>query len=180
MDKFDLAALRVSQDLEPATRPDFGFLHLGRPNPMVFIRTFLVPERTEAYWLVRDADKELYIVTPTLAIELGSDAYPACLVPYVTRDPAAGIWPVKVGKPGGKPNSWNESAYEAALTAQENWVRVQSNTTMSCYDTKVAIGTFEEPLLPGDSYGELVERAFDGRVIESTGHPVIQKLLGAV
>ena len=51
---------------------------------------------------------------------------------------------------------------------------------MGCYGTKVAIGPFGEPLLPGDSYGELVLRAFDGRVIESTGHPVIQKLLGAV
>ena len=169
MDKFDLAALRVSQDLEPATRPDFGFLHLGRPNPMVFIRTFLVPERTEAYWLVRDADKELYIVTPTLAIELGSDAYPACLVPYVTRDPAAGIWPVKVGKPGGKRNSWNESAYEAALTAQENWVRVESHMAMGCYGTKVAIGPFGEPLLPGDSYGELVLRVFDGGYSSQSG-----------
>jgi len=46
MDKFDLAALRVSQDLEPATRPDFGFIRLGKPNPRVFIRTFLVPEQT--------------------------------------------------------------------------------------------------------------------------------------
>jgi hypothetical protein len=180
MDKFDLATLRVSQDLEPATRPDFGLIRLGKPNKRVFIRTFQVPDLSETYWLLEDVENELYMVTPNLAIELGSDAYPACLVPYVTRDHVAGIWPVKVGKLGAKPNSWNVSAYHAAKAAEENWVRVQSNMTMSCYDTKVATGTFEEPLLPGDSYGEFVGRAFDGRVIESTVHPVIQKLLGAV
>ena len=180
MDKFDLAALRVSQDLKPSTRPDFGFIRLGKPNPRVFIRTFLVPEQTETYWLLMDAEKELYAVTQTLAIELGSDAYPVCLVPYVTRDPVAGIWPIKVGRSGAKPNSWNVSAYQAACTAKENWVRVQSNMTMGCYDTKIATGTFEEPLLPDESYDELVGRALDGRVIESTGHPVIQKLLGAL
>ena len=180
MDKFDLAALRVSQDLEPATRPDFGFIRLGKPNPRVFIRTFLVPEQTETYWLLMDEEKELYAVTQNLAIELGSDAYPVCLVPYVTRDPVAGIWPIKVGRSGAKPNSWNVSAYQAACTAEKNWVRVQSNMTMGCYDTKIATGTFEEPLHPDESYDELVGRALDGRVIESTGHPVIQKLLGAL
>jgi len=91
-----------------------------------------------------------------------------------------GLWPVKTGKPGAKPNTWNESAYRAALTAREKWIRLQSNQTMSCYEVRVAIGSFEEPLLPEDSYDELVRRAFDERIIGSTGHPVIQKLLGAI
>ena len=51
---------------------------------------------------------------------------------------------------------------------------------MSCYEAKIAIGSFEEPLLPEDSYVELLERAFDERILTSTGHPVIQKLMGVV
>jgi hypothetical protein len=180
MVKFDLAALRVSQDLEPATRPDFGFIRLGKPNKRVFIRTFHIPAQSETYWLLDDVESEVYIVTPDLALELGSDAYPACLVPYVTRDHVAGIWPIKVGRSGAKPNSWNVSAYHAAQAAEENWVRVQSNMAMSCYDIRIATGTFEEPLYPNESYDALVGRAFDGRVIDSTGHPTIQKLLGAL
>jgi hypothetical protein len=180
MDNFDLAALRVAQDLEPATRPDFGLIRLGKPNPRVFIRTFQIPAQSETYWILEDVEKELYMVTPNLAVELGSDTYSACLVPYVTRDHVAGIWPIKVGRPGAKPNSWNASAYQAARAAEKNWVRVQSNMTMSCYDTRIAMGTFEEPLHPNESYDALVGRAFAGRVIDSTGHPTIQKLLGVL
>jgi hypothetical protein len=88
--KFDLKSLRVSQDLEPATRPDFGFIRLDKPNRRVFVRTFHVPAPTETYWLLEDVEKELYMVTPDLALELGTDSFPAYLVPYVTRDPVAG------------------------------------------------------------------------------------------
>ena len=177
--KFDLKSLRVSQDLEAATKPAFGHVHIGKPSKRCFFRTFLIPERSERYWLVEDFDNELYLATPRLGLELGSDAYPVCLVPFVTRDPTVGLWPIKTGKPGATPNSWNESAYKAALVASEEWTRLLSNQTMSCYEAKVAIGEFEEPLFPEDSYGELIVRAFEGRIIESSGHPVIQKLLGA-
>ena len=50
--------------------------------------------------------------------------------------------------------------------------------TLSCYEAKVAIGDFEEPIFPEDEYGEFIGRAFDGRIIENSGHPDIQKLLG--
>jgi len=178
--KFDLKSLRVSQDLEPATKPAFGYVHLGKPGKRTFFRTFRVPGRSERYWLVEDLERELYLATPKLALELGSDAYPVCLVPYVTRDPTVGLWPVKAGQPGAKPNSWNESAFRAALVAKEKWTRLQSNQTLSCYEAKVAIGDFEEPIFPEDEYDELIGRAFDGRIIETSGHHVIQKLLGAL
>ncbi|MBT5779322.1 MAG: hypothetical protein HOI02_07935, partial [Rhodospirillaceae bacterium] len=60
MVKFDLAALRVSQDLEPATRPDFGFIRIKKPNNRVFVRTFMVPTQIEKYWLLEDVEKEIY------------------------------------------------------------------------------------------------------------------------
>ena len=178
--KVDLESLRVSQDLEPATKPAFGYVHLGKPGKRTFFRTFRVPDRSERYWLVEDLERELYLATPKLALELGSDAYPVCLVPYVTRDPTVGLWPVKAGQPGAKPNSWNESAYKAALFAKDKWITLQSNQTLGCYDAKVALGDIEGPIFPEDEYDELIGRAFDGRIIETSGHPVIQKLLGAL
>ena len=180
MAKFNLESLRISQDLEPATKPAFGHVHLGKPSNRCFFRTFLVPERSERYWLVEDIEGQLYLATPKPALELGSDTYPVCLVPFVTRDPSVGLWPVKTGKSGAKPNSWNVSAYKAALVAKEKWIRLQSNQTLSCYEAREAVGKFEEPTLPEDSYSELVERAFDGRIIDNSGHPVIQKLMGAL
>ena len=178
--KFDLKSLRVSQDLEPATKPAFGHVHIGKPSKRCFFRTFLIPERSERYWLVEDFDNELYLATPKLALELGSDAYPVCLVPFVTRDPTVGLWPIKTGKPSAKPNSWNESAYTAALVGEGAWIRLRSNQTLSCYEAMIAVGHFEEPLFPEESYDKLIVRAFDGRIIETTGHPVIQKLMGAL
>ena len=89
--KFDLKSLRVSQDLEPATRPAFGHVHVGKPSKRCFFRTFLIPERSERFWLVEDLERELYLATPKLALELGSDAYPVCLMPFVTRDPSVGL-----------------------------------------------------------------------------------------
>ena len=172
--KFDLRSLRVSQDFEPATKPAFEYIYLGKPSKRTFFRAFKIPAKSERYWLVEDFENELYLATPKLALELGSDTYPVCLVPFVTRDPTVGLWPIKTGKPGAKPNSWNESAYKAALVARDKWTRLQSNQTLSCYEAKVAIGAFEEPIFPEDTYDELIGRAFDGRIIETSGHPIIK------
>ncbi|MDP6850916.1 MAG: hypothetical protein QF524_08260 [Planctomycetota bacterium] len=180
MDKFDLASLRIPQDLEPATRPAFSFIRLGKPGRRTFIRTFLVPERSEIYYLVEDPDREIYLASPSLALELGADAYPACLVPYVSKQSAIGVWPVKTSTPGARPNSWNESAWRAALAAQDEWIRVGANMMMGEYEVKVAIGDFGAPILPDDTYEQLVHRAFDGWILDTSGHPVIQQLLGAV
>ena len=79
MGNFNMESLRVPQDLEPATRPDFAFIRLGKPGPRTFIRTFLVPERTVRYWLVEAAGGEFYMATTDLALDLGSDAFPVCL-----------------------------------------------------------------------------------------------------
>ena len=87
------------------------------------------------------------------ALELGSDAYPVCLMPFVTRDPTVGLWSVKTGKTGAKPNSWNESAYKAALVARDKWIRLQTNQTLSCYEAREAVGDFEEPIFP-EAFGK--------------------------
>ena len=70
MAKFNLESLRIPQDLEPATRPDFGFIHLRKPAKRAFIRTFLVPARSETYSLVEDFEGELYMALPTLPLNL--------------------------------------------------------------------------------------------------------------
>jgi len=74
MAKFNLESLRIPQDLEPATRLGFRFIHLRKPGKRAFIRTSLVPARTETYSLVEDFEGELYIATDHEARDGGLDA----------------------------------------------------------------------------------------------------------
>lgn len=87
MNNFDLASLRVSLDLKPATRPDFGLIRLGKPSKRVFVGMFHIPAQSEIYWLLEDVENKPYLVAPYLAFGARLGRLP-CLpgTIYVTRD----------------------------------------------------------------------------------------------
>ena len=129
--------------------------------------------------MTEDVDGENYLVAPAIVSSLEGDVSPVLLVPYVTRDAQAGLWPLKRDRPGARINSWNASAFEAAKLAEGTWIRLATDMAMQSYNAIKAIGDLGAPQIPSETYGALLERAFGDRVIDTHDHPVIRRLMGA-
>jgi hypothetical protein len=177
-EKFNFANLRASTDFEVSAAPSFNFIRITKPPKRAFFRTFLIPKQDEVYFVTSDVDGETYLVAPPIVSTLEGDVDSVILVPYVTRDAQAGLWPVKRDRAGARTNSWNASSFAAAKQAENAWVRVVSDMNMNCYRTIEALGDLGSPELPSVTYESLLERAFEERIIDDPKHPVIRRLMG--
>jgi hypothetical protein len=62
--------------------------------------------------------------------------------------------------------------------ATKQWIRVASNMSLGAYDIIAAEGQIPEPIWPDVTFKEIIKIAFQGRVIRTPDHPVIQRLHG--
>jgi hypothetical protein len=80
-------------------------------------------------------------------------------------------------------NKWNQDNVAACEQAKTLWVQATSRGEegLDGYFVQVARdpGAFPEPKWPKQSLSDLINRAFDGRMIVSEDHPALQRLIGA-
>jgi hypothetical protein len=80
-------------------------------------------------------------------------------------------------------NSWNISNLEACEKAKTLWTKVTSRKGEGVENYKITFArdpdSFSKPSWPTQSLGELIERAFTGRMIETEDHPALQRKIGA-
>jgi hypothetical protein len=87
------------------------------------------------------------------------------------------IWPVKLDR-DGKENAWNRSTERFVTDAKTRWARRVNRKTE--YGTKFAPGDHDPPTWPKQTWKEILQEAFTGRVIDSREHPVFLALEGRV
>ena len=96
-------------------------------------------------------------------------------MPYITRNGDVLVWPLKVQEQGSRGFTWFESALNAAHTAVNKWVRLQSNMTLQCYVAEEAEGELADPGWPDlKSKNELLNIAFKGCIISDLDHDVLR------
>ena len=181
MAEINLDAVRLSQEFTSSSgvKPLLIRVPVSRPNKTTFFRVHPNTEYSlDVFILELDGDED-YLLAP-VAVEILSElAKPVRLFTYVTRTGNVGLWPVKLPSEEGRINSWNQSAMECALLAQDNWIRLSSSRELASYVPHAASGITTEPKWPEKSFGELVQIAFKDRFVDSADHPVISELLGA-
>jgi hypothetical protein len=87
------------------------------------------------------------------------------------------IWPVKIDR-DGKENAWNRSSERFVTNVKTRWGRRVNRKTE--YGTKFAPGDHDPPTWPTQTWKEILQEAFTGRVIDSREHPVFLALEGRV
>jgi hypothetical protein len=75
-------------------------------------------------------------------------------------------------------NDWALSASIWVRQATEQWIRLRANMVASCYDVQEAPVGLPEPAWSNRTFQEIVSLGFQGRVISSPDHKVIQLLQG--
>jgi hypothetical protein len=162
-----LAAVQVRK---PAIE-DYVRVH---PGKAMTLSVFLVESR-EGF------TSTFYLVMPKMLSTLKDlrAGFYAQLYLTVNRGGSVMLWPVKLPT-GGAGNPWYTSALSGAKDAKVHWIRIFADPGLGHYRVMKALGDFDEPQFPDKSLGELLEIAFNGRVIDSADHPIIRRLRGEV
>lgn len=180
--KFDPARLRLSQNFGElaATRKVLTSVPVTKPNKQQWVRVHPDAAYRENLALIEEKEsRTMYVVERGLVAELAEEVIYVTLHTAMTREGTVFLWPARLPNADGRPNSWHDSAREAAAAAVKGWVRVVANMGIGAYEYWVAPGTLAEPEWPELSYGELLAIAFKGdRFIDSLDHPLVARLKG--
>jgi hypothetical protein len=154
---------------------------VGKAKPAVFFRAHPDEGMTFPAMVYEDKEaREQYLVTPSVAQELGGLVRPVLLCAAIDRQNNPFLIPVPLPGEDGNRNPWHESLAQAVEHAKKVWLRISANMHVGAYDIYVAEGTLPEPVWSAHDMDALVQVAFRGKIITSLDHPVVQSMLGRV
>lgn len=183
---FSLDRLRSrSQEFSATSTARAGTCEVRKPKSDAFVRTSSDPEkRLEFDFLELESKDDVYLLLPEVTEQIARlneregklviKVRQARLVLSVERSGNSFLWLVKQSD---SENTWLRSAENAATAAIEKWIRVVSNRPAKRYDFHEGASD-PEPVWPSQTYEEMVNLAFENRIIDSLDHPVVQDLLG--
>lgn len=144
LDPFNPAALRLDQSYADTVgvKKLLTTVPVRKPNRQDFVRVHSDPvfRLTPAAIIEVKEDREVYLVTPSMAQALPGEFSTVTLYLAINRQGVPFLWPVKLPNPDGKHNEWHRSAAEAAERAMEKWVRVTSSMSLGAYEIFEASG----------------------------------------
>ena len=82
------------------------------------------------------------------------------------------VWPVA---PSSSDHTWHKSARKASDEARRKWTRIQPDS--NCYKV-TTIDKPNKPNWPKEKFDQILNTSFEGQIIDSMDHPVVQYLKG--
>ena len=181
---FDPATLRLDQSYADTVgvKKLLTTVPVRKPNRQDFVRVHPDPafRLTPAAIIEVKEDREVYLVTPSMAQALPGEFALVTLFTTINRQGTLHLWPVKLPAPDGRQNEWHRSGAEAAERAMKKWVRVTSSMSLGAYEIFEASGDLPEPVWPDIPFQEILRIAFRDRIVDHAGHPLVQRLQGVV
>jgi hypothetical protein len=181
--KFDPAKFRLSQDFQDnlGVKQALLTVPVRKPDKQWFVRTH--PDeayRISVAVIEMKEDRETYLVDPRLCEALASEITPKLLVTTINRAGVVFLWPIRnVGKEG-RQDEWSRTARIAAGEAKDHWVRMTANMSLGAYEIYKAGDKLPEPEWPESDFTELLQTAFQGKVIDTLDHDIVRKLRGEI
>jgi len=126
-----------------------------------------------------DMGKEWYAIDEDVAIQVEDLISHRLLVPCSSLQGNWFLWPVKVSDRSGRLDAGSESTLRVVTDWAGHWVRITWNPDLRAYDVHHRKVDKAPPADPEGGYKSLWSRAFRGRFIEDSEHPVIAAILGA-
>ena len=119
-------------------------------------------------------DEGIYLLEPEVEFpdELTEHVAPVILTRCVTSDGTQFLF--KAGQSEKSPTS---STRRLISEAREKWIQSGWNGSSKSYDFRYANQLRKEPAWPNQSMDELLDLAFDGKIIDNSRHEVVCRLL---
>lgn len=183
LDPFDPKRLRLSQDFSATLGVKKAILTIPVRKP--FKETWVRVHPAEEYRILTGIlelkeEREVYLVAAELWSALATEATfsPRILFTAMTRQGVLFLWPIRPQGQGGKADSWNRSALEAATMSMSRWVRIAANMNLGAYDVFESTGSLPDPEWPDIPFRDILQIAFKDYLIDDFNHPVLKRLLG--
>lgn len=181
---FDPKSLRLDQNFSEAVgvKKLVTTVPVRKPNRQDFVRVHSDPayRLSPAAIIELKEDREVYLVTPAMAIKLPGEFTTAALFTTINRQGVLHLWPVKLPGPDGRQMEWHRSAAEAAELAMDKWIRVTANMSLGAYEVFQATADLPEPTWPDLGFSEILKIAFRDHIVDVEDHPLVQRLRGSV
>jgi len=181
----DIVSLRLNQNFSTTVESKKILrVMVRKPSNETFVRVH--PEsdyRLETMLLSLKEGGERYLIKPHLWEDLAGEPtfIPMCLFTVIDRYNNLFLWPIRLPNSDGSLDSWNKSALEiATTTATQHWIKVVANRTGGYYDCYEALACWPEPDWPNKPFKDLLNLAFQGKLIDSLDHPVLRRLRGEI
>ena len=183
LDPFDPKRLRLSQDFSAilGVKKATVTIPVRKPSRETWVRVHPAEAyRIQTGILELKEEREVYLVAPELWSTLASEATFSARVLFtaITRQGVLFLWPIRLPGQGGKVDSWNRSALEAAMLSINRWVRIAANMNLGAYDVFEATGTLPDPEWPDIPFRDILQIAFKDYLIDDINHPVLRRLRG--
>jgi hypothetical protein len=152
---------------------------VGRPKNTEWVQVHPHPDYRRDVALIEYGDnKDVYMVTPSIANKVMSECRPATLFTYVTRYGTLGLWRCWFNN-SDRENDWVRTLREAAEIAMKGqWIRCTSDKKLGAYKYATAPGITTTPIWPEQNLTEIMRIAFRGKLIDSLNHEVLRQLRG--
>lgn len=177
----DISSMRLDQNFVNSVDGEkvTTTIPVRKPNKQEFIRTHSNAEYWFGIGIIEDEELgDIYAVNNVMQQALISEWRAVILVPTMSRQGTLFLWPIKIPGEDGRTNTWNTSSMQAAILAKDKWARVMSNMSLKAYETYVSSTPLPEPVWPDLTIEDMIDVAFEGKIITSVEHPFVQKLQG--
>jgi len=178
-DKFSPSSLKLSQDYTLDSKT-LSSVSVRKPHNQEYVRTHPDHQyRLDTQVYVEKETRCTFLVSSELRDQLEGELTNKSLILTINRHNKHFLWAIKLPDSKGNLDTWNTSAYSAAMLAQDSWVRASANMQASEYDISTALGALPEPEWLDITMSEVLEIAFKDSFIDNLDHPAIQRLHGA-
>jgi len=156
-------------------------IRIKKPSKGIFIQVHPdVKFHIQATLYKDPKDGSHYFVSESVIESFPTKVSPQTLYTSVTREGDLFLWPVRMKESLPRANSWIDSAHKAALEAQSQWIRLESNQEQGVYNVYIAEGKIPAPQWPSLSVEEIIEQAFQDYFIDTQDHPIFKELRGLI
>ncbi len=184
--KFDIARYRAASmpdetrgmsEAQGAKQTQFP---VRKPGSKLFFRAH-PDENFCLYGLpaVEDSEKNFYLLDPDFEAPENFERFVTSvnLACCVNHKQTVFLWPFK-----NSTNEWTRSAKTVLRKARSEWVRIQANMDANGYKTEDAPEELAavQPKWPDLTFEQIIEKAFEGRIIQDENNPVVRELQGKV
>jgi hypothetical protein len=177
-DDFDLENLRVrSGSASVPSKEGSETVRIEKPNRMRYVNVHLNWRET-LYIIPADEKRKTYLVVPAIAEQFPQLCRTALLVPYASQQGNYYLWPILLEDRAGRVSDYSESAIQRVREGAGWWCRYEADQDNRSYRIYVAAEQPPSPVWPSGGMGHLVRKGFEDRIVTSSGHDLIRRLLG--
>ena len=165
--------------------PDYGtedlsLITVRKPKPREFFRSHPGPgyRRDINLFERKGKETELYVVHRDIEHLLKGELIPIRLITTINKVGVVFLSPIRIWEEESRFSKMFLTAMKVVKESETAWVRRVFNHDAGGYEGKKALGDLGDPQWGDRTFKAIFHAAFEGRVIDSAEHAVVQELRG--